>query len=192
MENDISIIYLIYIFARIYILSQDKLSDLHFRSYSRYIYILSTRNIDRNSIENRITYFFFLGRGTLAFLGVEEKKKKGATNFVTRLSSRRNERAKMIKEGRRNEDRNNDWNDRWIEGGGREWVPGHYNPWIFQRRDACWGVTEKRTTPPLLFIALPSLLNFKPPPPPFLSRSAPRGGASLHIIHTTKFELYIQ
>ena len=40
----------------------------------------------------------------------------------------------------------------------REWqrVPGHYNPWIFQRRDACWGVTEKRTTPPLLFITLPS------------------------------------
>lgn len=57
-------------------------------------------------------------------------------------------------EGRGAKDRNNIGT---TGGSGREWVPGHYNPWIFQRRDACWGVTEKRTTPPLLFIALPSL-----------------------------------
>lgn len=77
MENDISIIYLIYIFARIYILSQDKLSDLHFRSYSRYIYILSTRNIDRNSIENRITYFFFFrSRNPCIFRRRREEKKR--------------------------------------------------------------------------------------------------------------------
>lgn len=104
MENDISIIYLIYIFARIYILSQDKLSDLHFRSYSRYIYILSTRNIDRNSIENRITYFFFLGRGTLAFLGVEEKKKKRSYKFCNASFVAKKRESQDDKKGKKDEE----------------------------------------------------------------------------------------
>lgn len=69
IENDASVIYLIYIFADIRPpLLADKLSDLHFRSY-----ILST---DRNSIENGITYFS--GRAP-AFLASPKKKQLNPT-----------------------------------------------------------------------------------------------------------------